>query len=346
MEININSMFLSRAKRSVGGNSYDDSGHFYSRGKFLITGEYAILHGAGGLALPVSRGQDLKWKDPGESQSLDWTTRVKGRKVFSAAFRGENYFPVVSGDRKMAVFLRKVLVRAAKMSVNGPVFGKVISNLDFDMEWGLGSSSSLISNIAYLFDVNPFALHFAVSRGSGYDIACARSDSPILYRLDYQSENYPGIPFSGKKDFRVPVYREVEFRPPFRGNLYFAWTGKKQDSAGSVERFLSSNRPGAADLEDISQITADIVKTDSIGDFNRLLAEHDRILSRLLDQEPISDAMFRDFPGYVKSLGAWGGDFIMISWEGGYTELQHRLKNKGIEVVFPYDRLIYFPHGS
>jgi mevalonate kinase len=344
MEIKRGSFNLSRSKRPVGGTITRDSGSFFSRGKLLITGEYAIMHGASGLALPVTLGQDLNWVGMGGSDSLEWTTRVNGRKLFNAVFKGSNYFPVTSGDRKMAVFLRKILLRAAKMAVNGPMYGRITSELDFDMKWGLGSSSSLISNIAYLFDLNPFTLHSEVSTGSGYDIACSRSDTPILYRLSHHFESSYGKPVSGNTDFYMPVYRNLEFHPPFRKNLYFAWTGKKQDSAGSVKKFLSRYRPDFPALEEISRITSEIIITDNLQEFNRLLAGHDRIISGLLDQTPVNDSMFKEIPGYVKSLGAWGGDFIMISWEGEYAELLQMLKPKGVDIVFPYERLIYHPH--
>jgi mevalonate kinase len=344
MEIKKGYFNLSRSNRPVGGTLTNDSGSFYSRGKLLVTGEYAILQGAGGLALPVSRGQDLKWVDPGGSHSLEWTTSVNGRKIFNAVFKGSNYFPVTSGDRKMAVFLRKILVRAAKMAVTGPIFGRINSELDFDIKWGLGSSSSLISNIAYLFDLNPFTLHSEVSTGSAYDIACSRSDTPILYRLSHHSESSYGRPVSGHTDFYMPVYREVEFHPPFREKLYFAWTGKKQDSARSVKKFLSRLRYDSVALDEISRITSEIIKSSSIQEFNRLLTDHDRIISGLIDQTPVNDSVFDDIPGYVKSLGAWGGDFIMITWEGEFAELLQRLKPKGIDIVFPYDRLIYHSH--
>ena len=338
--------FLTGVKRDVGGWCDYGSGQFYSRGKLLLTGEYAVLCGARALALPVSRGQVLKWKNTGDGTVLEWTTKVKGKKSFNAVFEGANYLLASTSDIRMAVFLRKILLKAKKFSSDGPVYGKVYSVVDFDLQWGLGSSSSLISNIAYLFDVNPFFLHFAVSNGSGYDIACARSDSPVLYRLTYQTNRYFTKERPGRSvSFEVPVYREVDFNPPFRDNLFFAWTGKKKDSAKSVDNFLARNNVNISSVDEISKITEEVINVHDIGDFNRLLKEHDRIISRVTDQQPVSKSMFSDFPGYVKSMGAWGGDFVMISWGGEPSELLDLLKPKGINVVFPYGKLINLSHG-
>ncbi|MFO7924575.1 MAG: hypothetical protein R6U58_12880, partial [Bacteroidales bacterium] len=224
-----------------------------------------------------------------------------------------------------------------------PVYGRVDSSVEFDMEWGLGSSSSLISNVAYLFDVNPFALHFAVSRGSGYDIACARSGSPLLYRLEFQTDKYRSekVTYDTPDSFPVPVYREVSFRPPFIDSIFFAYTGKKQDSARSVSGFLAGKKTGQKELQEITGITEGLLAVSDLNTFNEMLREHDMILSRILGEKPPKDTIFKDLPGYVKSLGAWGGDFLMISWDKGIVELMNALKQKGIDVVFPYNNLIY-----
>ncbi len=60
------------------------------------------------------------------------------------------------------------------------------THLDFPRDWGLGSSSTLINNVAQWAQVDPFDLHFKVSNGSGYDIACANEDSPIVYSTQNQ----------------------------------------------------------------------------------------------------------------------------------------------------------------
>ncbi len=318
------------------------TGSYFSRGKLLITGEYLLLHGARALALPVQMGQRLEFRKNG-GQLLSWTTMVGGERWFEAVFSGSGYRIKTASDMGKARFLRQILVNASSLSANPPAFGTVESTVGFDMGWGLGSSSSLISNVAYMFDVDPFDLHFSVSRGSGYDIACARSDTPLIYHLEFHNgtnllrEKNAGYPGS----FPVPVYKPVVFNPPFGENLFFAYTGKKQDSAKSVAQYLSARQPGDRNLKRVSQISQEIINIADIDEFNELLKEHDSILSRLLGEIPVNDSIFKGLPGYVKSLGAWGGDFVMITWQDEAGKLFSLLKQKGMNTVFPYDKIIY-----
>ena len=94
----------------------------------------------------------------------------------------------------------------------------VETKLGFPKEWGLGSSSSLIYNLSQWAYVSPFELLFKTSIGSGYDVACAQSDGPILY----------------KNDSEGPIYSPVVFNPSFKNNIYFVYLGKKQDTSKEI----------------------------------------------------------------------------------------------------------------
>jgi hypothetical protein len=59
--------------------------------------------------------------------------------------------------------------------------GLVETHLEFDRSWGLGSSSTLISNIALWANINPYLLLEQSFGGSGYDVACAQANGPLLY---------------------------------------------------------------------------------------------------------------------------------------------------------------------
>ncbi len=332
-----------RKKNSLLGWHDNSRGYFYSHGILLITGEYLILQGARGFALPTRKGQCLQWKRKDESRILNWKTMINGRVWFQATYEDKDYSIVSCNNKQTAAFLRNILLKANELSGREPVYGSINSILDFEIRWGLGSSSTLIVNIARLFDLNPFVLYFALSNGSGYDVACARSGSPIIYRLEYQSDDYtrkmalrtePG-------SFPVPVYSAVDFDPPFKDKLFFAWTGKKQDPSAETARFHSGNPADDIYLKEISNITEDIVRTADISEFNLLLSEHDRLISELLGEKPVNETLFKDLGGYVKSLGTWDGGFVMITWEGSIDKLRQKLKPKGIDTIFSFDDMIY-----
>ena len=111
----------------------------------------------------------------------------------------------------------------------------ITTNLTFEKNWGLGSSSTLISNLSKISGVNPFTLNNKIFKGSGYDIACAESISPILYRID--------------KDEKI--ISEVSFKPSFHKNIYFVYLNKKQNSFLEIERY-NKNKASNSIINEIS----------------------------------------------------------------------------------------------
>ena len=59
----------------------------------------------------------------------------------------------------------------------------ITTQLSFPRNWGLGSSSTLINNIAQWFQIDAFELLHQSFGGSVYDIACAQNNNPITYRI-------------------------------------------------------------------------------------------------------------------------------------------------------------------
>ena len=74
-------------------------------------------------------------------------------------------------------------------------------------------------------------------------------------------------------------------------------------------------------------------------EFGLLMQCHERIISRCIGQKPIQKR-FPDFEGVLKSLGAWGGDFILAAtnWDG--DQVKAYFKGKGLDVVFGYNELV------
>lgn len=301
--------------------------NFHSNGKFLITGEYLVMHGAFALALPLKFGQWLQISEGVSAGEIIWKSFVEEKLWFEGRFSIETLQPITTNDSEKAVFLSRLLgiARELNPSVLSNTMGyEVVSNANFDINWGLGSSSTLISNISYWFDINPFDLHFAVSKGSGYDIACARYAKPILYQLD-----------QGK-----PVITQVDFNPRFKEQLYFVYLGKKQRSDQSILHFANAINPTATQIDQITGITHNILKASTLMDFRKLTDEHERIISHILKMQKVKDLFFSDLDGSAKSLGAWGGDFAMITWEHGLEQLKNYTKSKGLNTVFRFEEMV------
>jgi hypothetical protein len=71
--------------------------------------------------------------------------------------------------------------------------------------------------------------------------------------------------------------------------------------------------------------------------FTDALSQHEAHLSSILETAVVKETFFPDFDGVVKSLGAWGGDFVMTASEDNPTAY---FKSKGYETIIPYEEMI------
>jgi mevalonate kinase len=305
----------------------EKSGKRYrSNGKLMLTGEYLVLHGALSLAVPTLLGQSITVNEIDRDGTLVWKTKVIGKPWMDCEIDPDSWqtFHLDAPDK--AKNLVRVLKAASEIRGETEwLKGKeVVSEVEFDIKWGLGSSSSLISNIAWWAGIDPYRLSGMVSVGSGYDIACARSDQPLLYR----------------KGDVGPWYRPIEFLPPFHKQLAFVYLGRKQDSASSVRNYLKKALVIEKDIADISAVTQKLCRTTQLDEFEELIREHEHILSHILGLPPVKQRLFHDHPGEVKSLGAWGGDFVMITMHQEWPGVKAYFSAKGMETVLPYHKMV------
>ena len=155
---------------------------FYSNGKILITSEYLVLAGAKAFAIPCKKGQYLKFKNL-ENQTISWKSYDHNSNLwFEAVFELPSINIIKSSEIFIAKKLKAILNLAKKENPNFLLEGgEVKTFLEFNKNWGLGSSSTLISNIATWAKVNPYQLGKKSFGGSGYDIACSHARGPIIY---------------------------------------------------------------------------------------------------------------------------------------------------------------------
>ena len=309
---------------------------FYSNGKLLLTGEYVVLDGAKALALPTKYGQSLSanpspsgrlggeliWESYTDTNEL-WLQVVfdlPRLRILNATFDAV----ADGGNDALAEKLQEILLNAKKMN---PEFlsnkqGYIVkSKLTFPRNWGLGSSSTLINNIAQWAKVDAFKLQFKTFGGSAYDIACAQNEYPITYQL------------KNKK----PLVEVFDFNPSFKDQLYFVYLNKKQNSRDGIATYKKNTKNTHTEVDEISQLTQQIRSCESLPDFEKLLAEHETIISKLIQQQPIQEQLFSDYFGQTKSLGAWGGDFILAT---GNDDTPNYFKQKGFGTVIAYSGMV------
>ena len=298
---------------------------FYSNGKLLLSGEYLILDGATGLALPTVLGQEMLINTHNSDGILFWESFDHvGNVWFEGSFKLPDFKLIgFKGDKAVATTLQRILVQAKKANpkfLNIEQRIHVSTKLQFPRDWGLGSSSTLINNIAQWSKTNAFDLLFNSFGGSGYDIACAQQDRALLYEL----EN------------KVPHVEPVDFDPLFKGQLYFVHLNKKQLSSKSIKNYKGKNVETER-LKTISALSKKILASTNLLDFNELIKEHESIIAGILNIVTVQKTLFPDFRGQTKSLGAWGGDFILAT---GDESVKTYFKQKGFETIIPYTSMI------
>jgi len=305
---------------------------YYSNGKLLLTGEYLVLDKAKALALPTKFGQSLSIQEI-EEPKLIWESYthkdelwlqiefdLPKLRILSATFDSKEE----GGKDFLAETLQNILFEAKKLNskflANSQGFF-VKSNLTFPRNWGLGSSSTLINNIAQWANTDAFQLQFNTFGGSAYDIACAKNNNPIIYQL------------IDKK----PIIEPVTFDPIFKDQLYFVHLNKKQNSRESIQQYQKNESKITDIIEEISSLTYAAVKCSLLDDFEKIMNEHERIISSIIKQKPVQEDLFSDYFGKTKSLGAWGGDFILAT---GNRDTPDYFNKKGYPIVIPYQKMI------
>lgn len=299
---------------------------WYAHGKLLITGEYLVLEGALALALPLKVGQSLSVTEV-EEKHLSWEASYLQKKWFSANLSIPKLEIDAREKEDLALQLRKILLQLRQLKPGFLDENKgfsVKTNLSFNPEYGFGSSSTLIANLARWAEINPYMLQNITFGGSGYDIACALSGKPLFFQLKNEK----------------PFVTEITFKPGFSDKLFFVYLGKKQKSFESILHFKENAVFGKNEIEQISEISRLIIKAGNLVDFENLLHEHEQLMSRILRRQTVKELLFSSFPGTVKSLGAWGGDFVLMTFDGGKEKLKEYLAPKNLDVVFSYDELI------
>lgn len=295
---------------------------FVAHGKLLLTAEYAVLGGAKALAVPTRLGQSLEVIETGSSiqwKSLDHKGNVWYENEFNTITFAPNRLDE-AGNRLQQLFVEIHALNPSCWNLSSGI--SFTTTLDFDRSWGLGSSSTLISLLAQWASVNPYRLQQQVFGGSGYDIACATAQRALVYERTNPLE---------------PKVTSVRFSPEFRSHLFFVYLNQKQDSQRAVAAF-DKEKLTPSTIQEIDALTAAFLQETSLEHFQKLVKQHEKIIGGLIGETPVQKRLFSDFNGTVKSLGAWGGDFVLACGNDANTPTY--FANKGYATCMGYDALI------
>jgi len=204
-------------------------------------------------------------------------------------------------------------------STNDKLSQSLQTKLEYPQEWGLGSSSTLIDLISQWIEINPFELNQLTFNTSGYDIACAHHYQPILF------SNNP-----------IEV-EELELNWNFKDQLYFVYLNQKQDTQAVVGNHYKNKPKDWKMIQDLSDLVIQATKVENLTDLEAILDEYQARLGDFMQIPQVKELYFSDYLGTVKSLGAWGGDFVLVTYREGMHDY---FKEKGYEIIIPFSEMM------
>lgn len=298
---------------------------FKSNGKILLTSEYLVLDGAKAIALPSKLTQDL-YVEQCDKEIIEWQgIDEKGNVWYEENFYLKNNDLVYSAEKnntseKLLLLFNHILKTREAKDILGNKFS---TKLNFKREWGLGTSSTFVNNLAKWANIDPYRLLFSAFKGSGYDIACCDVNNPIIFEKKQNSINV----------------KNITFNPPFIENIYLIHLDKKQNTQTSITNYLRTKSEKNDLIKRINLISEEMLQCKNLNHFEDLIVEHESIISQAISQEPIQKLTFNDYNlGKIKSLGAWGGDFILVTSKN--NDLSY-FNNKGFETILKLSDLVY-----
>ncbi|MFD2563964.1 GYDIA family GHMP kinase [Aquimarina rubra] len=309
---------------------------FYSHGKLLLTSEYLVLDGIKALALPTKKGQwlfveendsnTINWKSLDKEGNCWFETKIK-LPLAASASNDTAETSILTDEEGLGITETLLEILQVAQELNHEFLSTekgyaIETRLEFDRTWGLGSSSTLINNIAQWAEVDAFVLLKKSFGGSGYDIASAQHKTPILYTRKEEK----------------PIIKEAHFNPVFKDQLFFVYLNQKQDSKQSIKHYQSLPlKDFDKASETIGKITDAVLNCSSLAEFCELIDQHEEVISKIIKTPTVKSRLFPDYSGSIKSLGGWGGDFVLAT--GSISDMKY-FENKGYHTIIPYAEMV------
>ena len=134
-----------------------------------------------------------------------------------------------------------------------------------------------------------------------------------------------------------PVVNKVDFIPSFSEQLFFVHLNKKQDSKDGIARFKEKRKKIHNEIQLVSEISRQLILEQKLSEFEKLIQEHEKIISSIIELPTVKKRLFPDYFGTLKSLGAWGGDFILAT---GNKDTPQYFKAKGYTTILRYSDMV------
>jgi mevalonate kinase len=296
--------------------------NFFSKAKIILLGEYAVMHGAQAICLPLATGQKMT-AIPADHSLIRWTWNYKKEDLadFSLDCHSLEVHKILIGNPEWVINLLRLI------RLQNPGFLKQGFHLHFEnyfpAQWGLGSSSATISSLCRYAGINPYLINYELTGGSGADIACTTQTKWFTYQ----------------KTASAPDIWKIIQDYPFAENTFFIYSGHKQATASHLKKIKFPEATASSLCKEVNRLVNEFLVADDISKTEAIIKEHENLISETIQQPPVG-LQFPDFDGQIKSLGAWGGDFFMAISRSGYSTVKKYFQQKGYETVFSWNELV------
>jgi hypothetical protein len=92
--------------------------------------------------------------------------------------------------------------------------------------------------------------------------------------------------------------------------------------------------------EKISELTLAFSRARDLLTIEKIIVEHENLIAEAVNLPRAKTLFFDNFWGEIKSLGAWGGDFVMATSDRSSSETRRFFEEKGFPTVFKYDEMV------
>lgn len=185
------------------------------------------------------------------------------------------------------------------------------TRLEFHRNSGLGSSSTFIELLSRYFKLDPFQVQDKVFGGSGYDVAIAAVQKPLIF---WRTEN----------DIH---FRQWSLNPELTKDWKVVFLGNKVNSRTSTSQVndmlddLAKDENYQMQIQKIIEIVRDAKELMAV---ETGIEMYQMFLSQLLGMvTPYTFFGVKPLPrGVCKWLGAWGGDMLLVNsvvWDAYYS---------------------------
>ena len=112
--------------------------------------------------------------------------------------------------------------------------------------------------------------------------------------------------------------------------------GEKQISRNEIKKYATLEFDRINLANQITKLTQEFLNCTDVSTAQSIIETHEELLSKTLGYPTVKKQRFSNIQGSFKSLGAWGGDFVLYM---GAEDQLPEIKRLGYSVIIPWKEL-------